>query len=282
MMLRGALILLFLVFVCKEADAFCVRGGISIWPKAAHITKNQLFFLYGRQPDRRVARHLGRTQALYLEAEGEQVPLKVLEIHSGRMWTNQVVLQPVRPLAVGRTYVLKVRASARRARLAESLTRHYQDTGGGYKLMPNSYSVVPSDSVPPSWAQQPTYKRGIKEHMSCYGVELAVFALPVAHNGSAFVRAEIRKRNGLRKTTLVYDASDDSIRIGHTACGGLFRFSGKRYKARFTLLDEQGNAVGPVTAYIPFPKPVAHNQMSRRDMRRLLWGLPLKDVKRAF
>ncbi|MBD0823017.1 hypothetical protein [Aestuariibaculum marinum] len=237
------------ILISIKGYAKCGNCGLIVYPSADSISQNSLFMLEGILESQKIIHALNKDYPIYLESEGNKIPLKVVEVNTGLYGKSQAILKPYKLLEKGKYYELQIDNLDERER--KFFNKYPYD---------NKISWVVKDiecKETPVFVKQPSFIDSEFVQFGCGPAVHANFRVQTKGESLLLYKTEFVSLETRIKTTF-YLMGDKSgtLKVGHGMCNGAFNFKKEgKYKVRFSLLDFSGNENKTWTDWVIFDSP---------------------------
>lgn len=221
------------LLVTVKAD--CIYWGIWCWPSGNMISKNPVLVIDFHGHSERLVAQLNKKNGIYLQSDRQKIPLAVLSINAGVLFT-QAVVKPVQELTIDQTYRLVIDSSARFEQPARMNRRRNEEHSAVWTVVDHT------DSQQPGWVQTPKFLSRTFTQLGCGPESWINFSFSVRNNSAFLVSATVKDISSGETKKYLIPVYDSTIRVGRGMCGGAFEIREKtNYQVSFALMDESGH-----------------------------------------
>ena len=240
--------------------AMCSWSGLWSYPTKNTIKANSWIILEGYGASQDIIDSLNKGYEVYLESDGEKIPLNVRYSNKGGFRLTQSVLTPSKKLVVGKTYYLKVNNTGKNE---QSPLKRWNTKLKKYE--PVSWRITKGmDTASPTFLKQPKMINTRTVHYGCGPAVYAMFNVPVMGQSEVHIKTQLVSIENKDTTTYFLNFSKpDTIEVGHGMCSGAFNFERKKtYKIRFMLFSASGNSDNKWSNWVLFNSPFVYIALS--------------------
>jgi hypothetical protein len=236
------------LLVAPAARAGCPSEGVQVYPSpGAVLPTNSRFFLEGHGASREpVAALVGRK--LRLQADDDEVEVRVQRGWTSKLGLATVILRPSRPLKPDRRYTLRL----------DDLLPAVRLLNGRGSNMPEWRTGKGPDLKRPRWVKHPATSEGVSRRTPDGTERFVKLRMSLDEQSPAYLVVTLtRRRSDVSSQHYFVPIHDGVARLGHEACSGAFSLEeGKSYQARLEVVDAAGN-LAPAIPPLQFEAPVA-------------------------